>query len=260
MNIYACVRQNTHHFFLLHFGCCCYFAFFSSSSSSSFFHVVRNVGKHVQCFQISVNISMMRCCLFLHSCFFSLIFQWILKMLPHFIYRFNNSLNFRIFHKNSVTKKIYPSICNCQYSESTIISSFSRSVNVFISFHSQNRDETSARVFFFFLSFIFSFYGWFFILGMFIHDITKYFEITHIYNINILISEFVFWFVFDLTTSDSFFILMRDKESHSDTFFFVSVSHLNVEAIYFAISNVQLRTTWFVLVLFCLWSILSNFQ
>lgn len=36
----------------------------------------------------------------------------------------------RIYHKSSVTKKTYPNICSCQYSESTIISYCSRSVNL----------------------------------------------------------------------------------------------------------------------------------
>lgn len=77
-------------------------------------------------------------------------FSFFSSDLPHFKYRFNNSLNSRIFQKNLVTKKTYPNICNCQYNESTIINCFSRSVTVYISLPYSKPTRIS-----FFLYFIF---------------------------------------------------------------------------------------------------------
>lgn len=81
-------------------------AFFTTRKKTSRKHIESHTLQFIDSFKMKINLYIwcLRCC---HCCF-----------------------TFRIYHKSSVTKKTYPNICSCQYSGSTIISYFSRSVNL----------------------------------------------------------------------------------------------------------------------------------
>lgn len=114
----------------------------------------------------------------------------------------------RIYHRSSVTKKTYPNICSCQYSESTIISYCSRSVNLclhicqcfpflYIAFciHTNTHAQIFRLTNVVAVAYDSCCCCCLFAHGVLIHDITTYFQIiTHIRSSDLIRSFFFAYF------------------------------------------------------------------